>query len=510
MSKKSASASSSSSNKLSKAKIATVASAITLATITVIDDAADDATMYAPCVVYTVYVDTELRHHSSGRDWQILQNSKNPIDPGLYFLCSNITAANAPEIRADGEMYTLFLSRKQPLPEIGMCIYEPSEKNHPKLIQNAIANIMNNKAYIDKTMLATDTDNCKLRLLRRMVDGWETITVPNNNQTCKPVILNNSTAVGMYHSVVEFSNNSHSNLACATLLCDDKILGFGDLITDNNIYCTMALTTMHYLELLHKNAPGTPWRGLANLPIRLTEHCKPEVGFELPYHIVLTHHTSGERWYLAPSDIVVRIEEHEVSQGHICIEPLGVCPVSIAIAHLFTPETKISLFIQRDGVLNQIDTVLTSMHAGRLVNWSQLSVDLPKNVEMDGLHFAQISEERYNVIEDIWNFKAGYVRELLASNYGAKKTQPLFVLLPCRYENSKYSNNSPGKLLVDDGTGYVLCKADGIALTKISDFQNMFTQLKSGLVSHIELRGAKDTCLYIKRSRAGKWMVSEN
>jgi hypothetical protein len=482
--------------KLNKTK--KIASAIALATITSTEDVSDDASMYTACVVYTILVNTELLHPKSGRDWKILQTRKNVKDPSIYFLCSNITAANAKEIRVEGEIYTLFLEKKRSLPEIGMCIYEPSSKNHPKLIERAMENIISQQAWIDKTMIAADSG--KLQLLRCMPDAYETIAINDNKHTCILTSLN-STAPALYFSVVKLSDSSYCNLDSATLLCDNQVLGLGTLVATNKIYCIMAITMMHYLELLHNNE--NEWIGLVNFPIDLTEKSMPKANSQLPSHITLTHHTSGERWQLVGTDTIVRVGDHEVSKGQICVEPIGHCSVSAAIAHLFAPDQKIPIYVQRDGVVNQLNTTLTSMYLGRCINWSNLSSDLPKDVVADGLHFAQMTEERYNVIEGIWNFTTGYVRELLDSKYG-KKTRPLFMLLPCRFSDA--GTNVHCKSFVNDGTGYVLWQADGEAVTKIADFQSVFTRLNSGLVSQIELRGADDIRLNIKRTR-GKWLV---
>lgn len=485
--------------KLNKTK--KIASAIALATITTTEDVSDDASMYTACVVYTLLVDTEMLHPKSNRDWKILQTRRNIKDPAIYFLCSNITAANAKEIRVEGEIYTLFLEKKRSLPEIGMCIYEPSSKNHPKLVKRAMEDIISQQAWIDKTMIAADSG--KLQLLRRMPDAYETVAINSNKHTCSQTTLYKSTAPALYFSEVQLSDSAYCNLDSATLLCDTQVMGLGTLVADNKLYCILAITVMHYLELLHNNE--NEWFGLANFPIDLTDKSMPRVNSQLPAHITLTNHTNGEKWQLSATDTIVKVGDHEVSKGQICIEPIGNCNVSAAIAHLFAPDQKISIYVQRDGVVNQLDTTLVSMYMARSINWSNLSLDLPKDVMEDGLHFAQMTEERYNVIEGIWNFTTGYVREVIDSKYG-KKTRPLFMLLPCRF--SDLGDNLPGKSFVNDGTGYVLWKADGEVVSKSADFQSVFARLKSGTVSHIELRGSNNIRRKIKRVR-GKWLVAD-
>jgi hypothetical protein len=484
-----------------------IADAISLATITQVDEGESDATLYTTCVVYTVLIDQRLKHPLQEKDttWQLIGEINSENDPRFYFICSNMSAANAKELRVCNNVYTLFLERKVSLPEIGMCIYEPSQKNHPKLIMKAINEITIKQAWIDRTMLAIDMG--KIQLIHRYSDDFKYVPIAPNKISCNLTTICNSTAPVLYHIVVDVPGDSeYCSLDSATVLSNKQVFGFGVMIVNDKLYCAMAISVFYCLERLYNN--NGSWSGLVSFPLMLNETNNPVCTNDntdfLPTHISLIDTETDNAVKLLKSDKVLKIGDHDVIRGNIIVQPLGKFPIVAAMAHLYVPGTQIIITIKRGGGLLILSVELETMHSGRRMNWSLLSQTLPKDINTHDLRFSQMTEERYNVIEALWRFTKGYVNEILKNNYG-KKTRPIFILLPCRYDDIE--PNIIGKPFHNDGTGYVLWKIDNKILSKTIDFKETIDLLKIDAVSKIELRGANKNKLVLEYAN-NSWLVS--
>jgi hypothetical protein len=210
----------------------------------------------------------------------------------------------------------------------------------------------------------------------------------------------------------------------------------------------------------------------------------------------------------------------------ICM-PVGYMPVDIAIALLFRAGDMVEIEVEScsassstsKSAKSRVLTCKLGAIGSRRLPWSRVSASVPSELDIDELHFVQLTEERWHALSQVYELER--CRALhddddatieLSSPKRGNSQSPVFMLVPSCY--SETGQNVVGKTVCNDGEGWILANIGDLQIIgkNAGGVADALAQHRSTPVSQranrLLLMGCGARRLELERSSGVGWIVA--